>query len=48
MRTKAANLQPIPFGNAVNFGTNKSISLEIIPICFLLISGKAYYLSFNH
>ncbi len=46
---KANTLQPIPFGNAVNFGTNKKyLPLAIIPILFFLfflISGKSDILS---
>ena len=46
---KANSLQPIPFGNAVNFGTNKKyLPLAIIPILFFLfflLSGKSDILS---
>ncbi|WP_395043377.1 DUF4175 family protein [Flavobacterium sp.] len=46
---KANTLQPIPFGNAVNFGTNKKyLPLAIIPILFFLfflLSGKSDILS---
>ncbi len=41
---KSATLQPIPFGNAINFNKNKKfIPLALIPILFLLffyLSGK--------
>ena len=41
---KANSLQPIPFGNAVNFGTNKKfLPLAIVPILFFLF----FYLSGN-
>ncbi|MGC4040896.1 MAG: hypothetical protein QM710_08990 [Flavobacterium sp.] len=41
---KANTLQPIPFGNAVNFGTNKKyLPLAIIPILFFAF----FYLSGN-
>ncbi|MFZ4105174.1 DUF4175 family protein [Flavobacterium sp.] len=41
---KANTLQPIPFGNAVNFGTNKKfLPLAIIPILFFVF----FYLSGN-
>ena len=46
---KASTLQPIPFGNAVNFGNNKKyLPLAIIPILFFLfflISGKSDIIS---
>ena len=46
---KANSLQPIPFGNAVNFSKNKKyLPLAIIPILFVLffmISGKSDILS---
>lgn len=46
---KANSLQPIPFGNAVNFSKNKKyLPLAIIPILFVLffmISGKIDVLS---
>lgn len=46
---KAATLQPIPFGNAINFGKNKKyLPLAVIPILFFLfflISGKGEILS---
>lgn len=41
---KANTLQPIPFGNAINFGTNKKfLPLAIIPILFFAF----FYLSGN-
>ena len=41
---KANTLQPIPFGNAVNFGTNKKfLPLAIVPILFFVF----FYLSGN-
>ena len=41
---KASTLQPIPFGNAVNFGTNKKyLPLAIIPLLFFAF----FYLSGN-
>lgn len=46
---KAATLQPIPFGNAINLGKNKKyLPLAVIPILFFLfflISGKGEILS---
>ena len=46
---KANTLQPIPFGNAINFGNNKKyLPLAIIPILFFLffyISGKSNLIS---
>ena len=46
---KATNLQPIPFGNAVNFGKNKKyLPLAIIPILFFVffyISGNSTMIS---
>lgn len=46
---KASTLQPIPFGNAVNFGTNKKyLPLAIIPILFFLfflLSGQSDIIS---
>lgn len=46
---KANTLQPIPFGNAINFGTNKKyLPLAIIPILFFLffmISGQSDIIS---
>jgi len=46
---KANTLQPIPFGNAINFGRNKKyLPLAIIPLLFFLfflISGKGEILS---
>lgn len=42
---KANTLQPIPFGNAINFGTNKKyLPLAVIPILFFLfflLTGKS-------
>lgn len=41
---KASTLQPIPFGNAINFGTNKKyLPLAIIPLLFFAF----FYLSGN-
>ena len=46
---KANTLQPIPFGNAINFGTNKKyLPLAIIPIlffAFFYISGNSNLIS---
>jgi hypothetical protein len=46
---KANTLQPIPFGNAVNFGTNKKfLPLAIIPILFIAffyLSGNSNFIS---
>jgi len=46
---KANSLQPIPFGNAINFGKNKKyLPLAVIPILFFLfflLSGKGDMLS---
>jgi hypothetical protein len=46
---KANTLQPIPFGNAINFGSNKKyLPLAIIPILFFLffmISGQSDIIS---
>ncbi len=46
---KANSLQPIPFGNAINFGKNtKYLPLAVIPILFFLfflLSGKGTILS---
>ena len=46
---KANTLQPIPFSNAVNFGTNKKyIPLAIIPIlffAFFYLSGNSNFIS---
>ena len=46
---KANTLQPVPFSNAINFGTNKKyIPLAIIPILFFLffyLSGNSNFIS---
>jgi len=46
---KASTLQPIPFGNAINFGGNKKyLPLAIIPIlffAFFYLSGNSSFLS---
>ncbi len=46
---KANTLQPIPFGNAINFGTNKKfLPLAIIPIlffAFFYLSGNSNFIS---
>jgi hypothetical protein len=46
---KAKTLQPVPFSNAINFGTNKKyIPLAIIPIlffAFFYISGNSNFIS---
>ena len=46
---KANTLQPIPFGNAVNFGTNKKfLPLAIVPILvfvFFYLSGNSNFIS---
>ncbi|MBY0487174.1 MAG: hypothetical protein K2P85_08340 [Flavobacteriaceae bacterium] len=46
---KANTLQPIPFGNAINFGTNKKfLPLAIIPILFFVffyLSGNSNFIS---
>lgn len=46
---KANTLQPIPFGNAVNFGTNKKfLPLAIVPILFFVffyLSGNSNFIS---
>lgn len=46
---KASTLQPIPFSNAINFGTNKKyIPLAIIPIlffAFFYLSGNSNFIS---
>ena len=46
---KANTLQPIPFGNAINFGKNKKyLPLAIIPIlffAFFYISGNSNFIS---
>jgi hypothetical protein len=46
---KANTLQPIPFGNAINFGSNKKyLPLAIIPILFFLffmLTGKSDIIS---
>ena len=46
---KANTLQPVPFGNAINFGTNKKfLPLAIIPIlffAFFYLSGNSNFIS---
>lgn len=46
---KANTLQPVPFGNAINFGTNKKfLPLAIIPILFFgffYLSGNSNFIS---
>ena len=46
---KASTLQPIPFGNAINLGTNKKyLPLAIIPIlffAFFYLSGNSNFIS---
>jgi hypothetical protein len=46
---KANTLQPVPFGNAINFGTNKKfLPLAIIPIlffAFFYFSGNSNFIS---